>query len=212
MYSAIFDMDGTLIDTQKVYIDAWEIAGRNQGIEGLGGIIKYVCGLKHEDSLKFAKNLYPTLDTERLFAEYMPYAQANKRVELLPGVTELLDFLYARGIKMAIASSSPMSEIKENVERLGLSKYFSAFVSGYDVKNGKPAPDVFLAAAEKLGTPPDECFVFEDSPNGVRAAYNAGMKCFGIPDVALFTDEVCALAYKVIDSIDQAIDVLKEEE
>ena len=212
MYSVIFDMDGTLIDTQKIYIEAWELAGRNQGIEGLGGLIKYVCGLKHEDSLAYAKNLYPKLDTDRFFADYFPYAQANKRVELLPGVTELLDFLYARGVKMAIASSSPLHEIKENVEKLGLAKYFCAFVSGYDVKNGKPAPDVFLAAAEKLDTPPDNCYVFEDSPNGVRAAYNAGMKCFGVPDVALFTDEVCALAYKVINSIDQAIDVLKEEE
>ena len=212
MYSVIFDMDGTLIDTQKIYIEAWELAGRNQGIEGLGGLIKHVCGLKHEDSLAYAKKLYPTLDTDRFFADYFPYAQANKRVELLPGVTRLLDFLYERGVKMAIASSSPMSEIKENVEKLGISKYFSVLVSGYDVKNGKPAPDVFLAAAEKLDTPPDKCYVFEDSPNGVRAAYNAGMKCFGIPDVALFTDEVCALAYKVIDSIDQAIDVLKEEE
>ena len=212
MYSVIFDMDGTLIDTQRVYVDAWEISGRKQGLEGLGSLVKYVCGMKHEDSIRFAKSNYPTLDTERFFADYMPYAQENKNVSLLPGVIELFEYLKGKGVRMAIASSSPMHEIVENVESLGIAKYFSALVSGDDVKRGKPAPDIFLLAAEKLGTPPEKCYVFEDSPNGIRAGYDAGMRCFGVPNVAIFNDEIKSISFGIIDSIDLAIKIFEEVE
>lgn len=210
-FSAIFDMDGTLIDTQKIYVEAWEIAGRLQGFEGLGDCVKYVCGLKHEDSIKFAKSRYPELDTERFFADYFPYAQEHKSTKLLPGAKELLEFLRSHGIKMAIASSSPKEEIYESLTSAGIVDFFDVIVSGYEVKSGKPAPDVFLLAAEKLGVSPDTCFVFEDATNGVRAAYNAGMRCFGIPDVAIFDDEIVSKSFAIIKSLDEAIKYLEEE-
>lgn len=210
MFCAIFDMDGTIIDTQRIYVEAWEIAGKNQGIEGLGSLVKYVCGLKHEDSIAFAKSHHPELDCKRFFDEYFPYAQKNKNVALLPGAAELLDFLYENDVPMAIASSSPMDEILENLEKLNIKKYFRVLTSGYEVAHGKPAPDVFLLAAEKLGMAPDQCFVFEDAPNGVRAAYSAGMRCFGIPDVAIFNDEIVEKSFRIISSIDKAIPILKE--
>ena len=210
-FGVIFDMDGTLIDTQRIYVEAWERAGKLQGIDGLGSYVKYVCGLKHEDSMRFAKTRHPELDTEKFFKDYYPYAQEHKSIALLPGVEKLLTFLRDNNIPMAIASSSSMDEVRDSLTRCGIIEYFSVIVSGDDVKNGKPAPDIFLLAAEKLGTPPAECFVFEDSPNGVRAADSAGMRCFGIPDVAEFTEEIRAISYAIVTAIDNAIPYLEEE-
>ena len=91
---------------------------------------------------------------------------------------------------MAIGSSSPLPLIRQNLEVTGLGSYFRALASGDEVEKGKPSPDIFLLAAQKLGIPPSECLVFEDSPNGIRAASAAGMIPILVPDIMPVTEEI----------------------
>ncbi len=105
-------------------------------------------------------------------------------VDQRPGAQELLDYLQARGVPCAIASSSPMAIIDAVVESEGWHGYFQTYVSGDQVPNGKPAPDIYLEAARQIGADPAICLTLEDSRNGAMAAVAAGMICYAVPDLS----------------------------
>lgn len=126
------------------------------------------------------------------------------RVKPMPGLLELLQKLKAAGIKMAIASSSKLATIKVVVNAVGVAGYFQ-FLSSVDrVENGKPAPDVYLLAAKRLGVAPEDCLVLEDSPAGVLAAVAAGMTVFAIPGKEIMNGDF-SQANKVLNSLDEVI-------
>lgn len=108
---------------------------------------------------------------------YIKYLESLDRLDEIPGVTELIKHLHKQGYKLALGSSANPIRVELFLNKLGLKKYFSAVVSGDDVPRTKPAPDVFLLAAKKLGVKPSDCIVIEDAHLGVRAAKAAGMKC-----------------------------------
>jgi len=183
MFSVIFDMDGTLLDTQRGIVPAWEHAGKIQGLSGVGSHVQKVCGMNQEGWSNYLRTEIPALDIERFKSEVHDYIIANMRIRFRPGAEALMEFLDNNSIKYAIASGSTMKSVEHHLRELGAFERFAAFACGNDVKNGKPAPDVFLLAAKRLGVSPESCFVFEDSSNGVRAAHKAGMKVFGFPDI-----------------------------
>ncbi len=211
MFSVIFDMDGTLLDTQRIGIPAWEYAGKNQGINGMGEEILRVSGMNTQGIICYLKENYPNLDIERFQREKRQYIIENQNVRYKAGAKELLDFLKAKGIKMALASGSTRESIMHHLQQLDATEYFSAIVGDSDVSFGKPAPDIFLLAAKLLGEKSENCFVFEDSVNGIMAASAAGMRCFGIPDVAQFSEDVKARLFAYLTSIDRAIPILERE-
>ena len=210
MISVIFDMDGTLLDTQRIAIPAWEYAGNMQGISGVGAHTKNVFGTNHNGSNEYLRKNFPQMDIEKFKEDSRKYMIENMVVRFKPGAEKLLDFLDENGIKYAIESGTSRPSIEHHLKELGIMERFSAIVGGLDVENGKPAPDVFLLAAEKIGAEPESCFVFEDSENGVRAGYAAGMRVFGIADVVGFCEDVKNLMFKELDSLDEAIDILKK--
>ena len=210
MISVIFDMDGTLLDTQSICVPAWEWAGNNQGIPGMGAHIQMVCGMNEAGWSGYLEENFPCLDIELFKKEMREYIIDNLKVRFMPGAEELLEFLDENNIKYAIASGSSVASIRHHLGELGVLDKFEVMVGGRDVKNGKPAPDIFLLTAEKLGVAPCDCFVFEDSANGVRAGYAAGMKVFGIADVAAFGDDIKKLMFKELNSLNEAINILKE--
>ena len=110
---------------------------------------------------------------------------------------------------MAVASGSNADMVRAHMEELGALDYFEAIVGGDQVQRGKPAPDIYLQAAKALGADPADCFAVEDSGNGVRSAHAAGMKCIGVPDIAAFDEEVRALLYAELVSLDEGIALLK---
>ncbi len=211
MINVIFDMDGTLLDTQKITIPAWEWAGCNQGINGIGQHIKNVCGMNCADWTAYLKRHYPTLDTDRFNAEMRKYIKENIVVRFKPGGEEILKFLKENGVKMALASGSSVNSVYHHLNKVGAEKYFDVILGGNDVENSKPAPDIFLLAAAKMGVSPKDCIVLEDSKNGVKAAASAGMRCIGIPDIAEFPDEIKKHLMAETKDFFEAIDILRLE-
>ncbi len=210
MFSVIFDMDGTLLDTQSICVPAWEYAGRLQGVSGVGDHIQHVCGMNEVGWSAYLEQNFGEMDLE-LFKDTMrKYIIENGKVTYKKGAEELISFLKENGIKIALASGSSHKTIEHHLSEVGATDIFEAVVGGKDVENGKPAPDIFLLAAEKLGVKPAECFVIEDSENGIRAGYAAGMKCIGIPDVAPFSEEVKALMTAHLSTLDEAIGIFEK--
>lgn len=210
MLSVIFDMDGTLLNTQRIYIPAWEYAGNKQGIRGVGGCIPKVCGMNEVGWTEYLEEHFKALDTDTFKKDVNEYVAVNGKIQFKKGAEELISFLKANNIRVGIASGSRREEIIAHLSKLNAADIFDVIVGGRDVKFGKPAPDIFLLAAEKLGTAPKECFVFEDSPNGIRAGYAAGMKCIGIPDVAPFDEDIQKIMFAELSCLSDAIDIFKE--
>ncbi len=205
MFSVIFDMDGTLLDTQKICVPAWEYGGKLQGITGIGEHIYNVCGMNETGWTAYLTEHFPTLDIPKFKHDVRAYILENGKVRFKKGAKELLDYLKSRGVKMAIASGSSMQSIEHHLNEVGATEYFDAIAGSHDVLNGKPAPDVFLLAAKRLGVNPSDCFIFEDSANGIKAGYAAGMKCIGVPDLVDFEAKINKLLYAKLESLDEAI-------
>lgn len=209
MFSVIFDMDGTLLDTQKICIPAWEYAGKLQGFDGVGESVPAVCGMNENGWTRYLEEHYKGLDTVPFKREVRSYIAKFGEVRFKDGAEELLHFLKENNIKTAIASGSSSQTVEHHLNLVGAYHLFDAIVGGGDVKNGKPAPDMFLRAARLLGADPENCFVFEDSSNGIKAGYAAGMKCIGVPDIVSFNDEIKKLMFKELESLSEAIDLFK---
>ena len=209
MISVIFDMDGTLLDTQRICIPAWDWAGERQGFKNLGQHIPAVCGKNEAGWSKYLLDRYPTLDIKTFNRDAANYVVENIVVRYMPGAEELVRFLKSKGIKVAIASGSGHETINHHLEKVGGKELFDVIVGGADVKNCKPAPDIFLLAAEKLGAETKDCYVLEDSENGIRAGYAAGMKAIGVPDIAQFDEEIKTLETKEFKSMFEALEYFK---
>ncbi len=209
MINVIFDMDGTLLDTQKICIPAWTYAGELQGFENVGEHIPFVCGMNKAGwSAYLAKN-FPTLDVDKFNDDSRRYVKENIVLAFKKGAPELIEYLKQNNIKMAVASGSSTETVKSNLKKLNVLESFDVVLGGDMVENGKPAPDIFLKAASMLGANPRDCIVFEDSVNGIKSAVSAGMKCIAIPDVMPFDKQTESVLFAKLDDFLQAIDLLK---
>jgi HAD superfamily hydrolase (TIGR01509 family) len=182
--AVIFDLDGTLIDSEKNYVIADGKILTSFGIEYtpelrtklLGrGIDTFVYTLINDFGVKKSYDELIAMKDEY----YLDVARTNTRV--FPEMQKLLEILRGKKIPMAVASGSSQQVVEEMLGICKIADYFPVAVSSLGLAEGKPAPDVFLEAAKRLGVPPKECFVLEDSPSGVQAAIAAGMKVAAIP-------------------------------
>lgn len=184
--SVIFDLDGVLTDTSEFHFQAWSRIAGELGVITSATLKDEVRGLSREASLRKALNGRDTTpeEGERLMARknayYSELIATLTPTDVLPGTQELIAELRLMGIKIAVASAS--RNAVPVLERLGLLSEFDAICDGSDVKASKPAPDLFLLAAERLGTDPANCIVIEDAQAGVRAGHAAGMRVVGIGD------------------------------
>lgn len=181
---AIFDVDGTMFDTERLYLDAWMAVPPQFGYEPRPDFPAAVRGVSGPRSLELASLYYPGIDVPHFYdvCRKMVYDSLARKVPEKPGIREILAYFSAKAIPMAIASSGRLSKIEYCLAKTGLDKYFSLIVSGRDVKESKPAPDCFLLAAEGLGLSPRDCYVFEDCRNGVLGAAAAGCATILVPD------------------------------
>lgn len=208
----LFDMDGVIIDTEKLYTRFWQEAGIALG---------YPMTKEHAMGLRSLNRAFGEAKLKSYFGEGIDYeAVRNKRIELMdafigdngvdpkPGVYALLDALHEKGIPCAIASSSPHSRIEQYLKPLGLYSRFDAIVSGYDVAKGKPEPDIYLTAASKIGIDPKFCYAVEDSPAGILSAYKAGCMPIMVPDQDLPDEKTQERLFALCDSLTDVIPLL----
>ena len=190
--AAIFDMDGVLFDTERLYCDTWHRMTEERGLGVSEKFTSALRGTTGKGSEAVIHQFYPELDAAAFYAEGMRYVKEYTKHTLpeKPGIRELLQWLKENGYPTAIASSTDVETILDHLQLAGIREYFDVIVGGKDVRHGKPAPDIFLLAAEKLGADPKDCFVFEDSPNGIRAACAAGCKAVMIPDLSPADEEM----------------------
>ncbi len=211
---AIFDMDGLLLDTERLYAESWCEAAKAFGQEPADGFAKAVCGTNGEKMLEVIHKYYPEVDA-RSFMEFCIHRVEDiLKIEIpeKPGMREILKFFQKNNVKMAVASSTKLATIEDNLSRLGVLPMFSAVVSGQQVAKGKPAPDIFLLAAGKIGCQADECYVFEDSANGIRAGRAAGCCTIMIPDLTLPDEELKELATGIYGSLEEAMEDISRGE
>jgi len=183
--AVIFDMDGVLIDSEPFHLVVNEKIFANLGINLSEDEYHDFIGTTHKDMWTTIKNRYnlphgvPELVNMQVSGN-IDYIK-NEEIESIKikGVTDLLSRISREKIKIGIASSSPTEVIDLVIKKLGISGYFSSVVGGEEIKRGKPAPDIFLKAAERLKKEPTDCIVIEDSKNGTLAAKAAEMKCIG---------------------------------
>ena len=208
---AIFDMDGTLFDTEKLYRRAWLDVVAEFGEEKNYELPIAISGTNlGEESYKVIRRFYPNIDAPAYLARVLVEVRkaSESELELMTGVEEILNFFQAEGVQMAVASSAPVAVIEKNLTRANLRGYFKVLVGGDLVSNGKPAPDIFLLAAKKLNLAPSDCYIFEDSLNGIRSATASGGAAIMIPDTVQPTDEIkkiCAAIFPNLNEARQAI-------
>ncbi|HGA3404004.1 TPA: HAD family hydrolase [Streptococcus agalactiae] len=197
----IFDMDGVIVDSEYTFLDNKTEMLREEGIDTDVSYQYQYMGTTFEFMWQAMKEEFGLPKTVK---EYI--AEMNRRrqaivardgVRLIKGAQRLIHWLYQHGYRLAVASSSPMVDIKRNLKELGVAECFEYMVTGEDVSSSKPAPDVFLRAAELLDVDPKVCIVIEDTRNGSLAAKAAGMYCFGFanPD---YPPQDLSMADKVI--------------
>jgi HAD superfamily hydrolase (TIGR01509 family) len=181
----IFDMDGLLIDSEPLAAKAMDVFLARYGLERRAEVHERLLGRRLPDAIAIVRESYALAHPlDALVAEYGELRLATLRgaVAPLPGAREVIAFGRAAGLKLALATSGLRAHATASLEETGLTGLFDAEVTGDQVAHGKPAPDLFLAAAGKLGVEPAHCVVFEDAPNGVAAARAAGMTVAAVPD------------------------------
>ncbi|MDB1750732.1 HAD-IA family hydrolase [Enterococcus avium] len=202
----IFDMDGVLVDSEYTYFqsksqilsEAGHEVEDSYHFQFMGTTSDYMWEkMKQEFSLPLS------------VAEYIQQMTALRQamikrdgIRVIPHVQEFVKGLSQAGLKLAVASSSSLAEIKVNLAEIGLSEYFSEVVSTEEVEHSKPAPDVYLTAAERIGIMPENCLGIEDTKNGTGAVRNAGMVCVGFANPA-FPKQDLAFADRVVSSFSE---------
>ena len=203
--AAIFDMDGLLIDSEPLWQDAELACFQPLGVPVTRELCKASAGRRIDEVIGLWHRRFgwegPGIDemVGRVLDEVTRLIL--ERSVALPGVYATMDALQARGLPMAIASSSPPALIEAVVGKLELTPYLSLTHSGIHEKRGKPDPAVFLTTARKLGVTPENCLVFEDAPAGVTAAHRAGMRVVAVPSVFDPSDPAFSQADQVLGSL-----------
>lgn len=181
--AALWDVDGTLIDSREYHWLSWQGALAGEGFEVTPEQFAASFGRRNDEILRGFFPSYSPEDITRVGeTKEVAYRRLvrERGIELLPGVRRWLERLRGEGWLQAVASSAPRANLEVIVEALGLADYFAAVASAEDVTEGKPDPQVFLVAAARLGVEPASCVVVEDAPAGTEAARRAGMRSIGV--------------------------------
>jgi HAD superfamily hydrolase (TIGR01509 family) len=181
----LFDFDGLMVDSEPHAIASWRAVLRERGVELDATTLDQLLGLRLDETAsllieRFSMTTSPA-ELGKAKTDYQITHLAGA-IRAMPGLESLLHAIDQRGLRKAISSSGMRRYLEAALRTVGLAGRFSVIVSGEEVARGKPAPDVFLEAARRLGCSPAACLVLEDAPNGLQAAKAAGMRAVAIPN------------------------------
>lgn len=210
--AVIFDMDGVIIDTEPLLAKYWCQAANEYGFP-----MEY----KHALNLRSCSEKYASPYLKKNFGESFDYRTVRARRKALmnedieknglvkkKGIDLLLDYLDGTDLIKAVATATDLERAGRYLKLIGLYHRFDTICCGSMVKNGKPDPDIYLLAAEKIGVAPENCIAIEDSPNGIKSAYAAGMRPIMIPDLTQPDDELSKMLFEKCDSLSEVKDIL----
>ncbi len=202
--AAIFDMDGLLIDSERIIMQACISAAQQVGITYTQADYVELIGRAGPDSTRIMTAQLGGTERFNLVMQGLDaqLASLNNTFPLKPGARALLQHYQARDIICSVASSSASHHITQRLSQVGVSNYFQHITSGQEVERGKPNPDIYLLAVQKLGLPAEACIAFEDSEMGARAAIAAGLKVVVVPDLIQPSDFVRENCHQVVSTLD----------
>ena len=200
--AVIWDMDGVIASTAPYHFKAWQEVFQKRGIDFTEKQFSRHFGQRNDSIIKEAMGEGVSPEEMEAIADEKEKSfrrRIGQDVKALPGVIELMNSIPQHGFKIALASSAPMENIDFITRSLGINSLFQSIITGHEVPRGKPSPDVFLLAAERLGAKPANCIVIEDSVAGVTAAKTAGMFCLAVTNT--HPKECLSEADLIVDSL-----------
>lgn len=212
--AVLFDMDGLMIDTESLSTEAFINSAKAQGYNMTKEETLKVLGFTKASIYQFWIDYFQgtNVDGKKLVDDHYEYIENvlyTVGPEKMPYVEELLKYLRENNYKIAVASSSDTADIKNNLEKTKLEKYIDEIASGAEVENGKPAPDVFLLAAERLGVDAKDCLILEDSKAGIKAGKASGAMVFMVPDMFTVDKECEDTADRILTNLREVIEILE---
>lgn len=211
--AVIFDMDGVIFDSEKLVTECWVEIADKYNIPDIEEACRDCVGInavatREKMKLRYGQDFpYDEYKAEMSALYHSRYD--NGRLPMKAGIQEFLIFLKENGILTAVASSTRTEVVTQEIKDAGLLPYFDVLICGDMVARSKPAPDIFLKAAEELQVEPARCYVIEDSYNGIRAAYSAGMRPLMVPDMLPPNEEMEKLSEMILPSLLEVKDALR---
>ena len=206
--AVIFDMDGVIFDTERVYLEIWQSVFEKYCYKMTKELYVNVMGTGRKNVIKtFLENFGDDLPIEKMYEEkdnQLFYIIENQGIPLKEGVKELFSMLKEKNYKIALATSAKRERVEKQIKDKWLKESFDAIVCGDDVEKGKPSPDIFLKAAKKIDVEPENCFVVEDSPAGIKAAFSGGMKGIHVEDLKVADEDIlkyCQKSFKDLQEV-----------
>lgn len=202
--AVLFDMDGLMIESERALLECWREAALELGLDLDDALWLSFVGLSDRACHDILRARLANEDRVQalLHGLQLRYdARVEAGLPLKTGVLELLALLKARGIPRAVVTSTRRPRALQKLESTGLLPHFDDVITGNEVQHSKPAPDIYLLAAQRLGVAPSHCIVLEDSVPGVRAALAAGMTPIQVPDLVLPDESVRALGHRIVASL-----------
>ena len=210
----IFDMDGLMIDTERLALKAWRLAGADFGFPISDDIFISMVGRNRRDSdctlVEIFGSDFPIGAVRDRYRAYLDGWIDEDKLSVKSGLLELLSFLDKISMPKAVATSTEYERAVHKLSLTNLLEHFSIVIAGDQVQRGKPAPDIFLAAAAQLGVLPEGCLVLEDSDAGIQAAYEAGMTPVMIPDMKPPSEKSLAFAHRIFGGLGEFHNYLRE--
>lgn len=195
MKTALFDFDGVIVDTEPIYDLFWEEIGQRYEV-GIANFVDIIKGTTTPEIIKLYFSNHPESIQQKIFDECIAYEQ-KMALPAMPGSIEFLHLLKANRVKMGLVTSSDQSKINRAIAQYNLHDMFDTIVTSEDITQGKPDPMCYILAAERIQVSPQECLVFEDSFNGIKAGNAAGMRVIGLSTTNP-ADSLKDMVYQVI--------------
>lgn len=212
--NVIFDMDGLMLGTERICIQAWDYAGEKMGIGKAGFMVLKTLGMNEAKANEVWREefggRYDPAELRKYSEHFLSDFHQKNKVPVKKGLYELLDYLKSNHAKMAVASSTPEWKVERNLQEAEVFHYFDGIIGGDMIEKSKPDPEIYLRACELLGADPEDTYALEDSKNGLLSAHRAGCRVIMVPDLWQPDEEVLQFVVGVYEDLLKVREALKK--